>query len=88
MIWEYKFLKSQKSTMLADKCLDDHGFLKSDIIIHHINFDPSDNRIENLAILFSASDHKVLEYSLLEFVEELLRTKQISFFNGKYQNNI
>lgn len=46
------------------------------------------NRIENLSILFSASDHKTLEFSLLKFVEELLRTKQIRFFNGKYSNNI
>jgi len=38
--------------------------------------------------LFSESEHKTLEYSLLEFVEELLRTKQIRFLNGKYQNNI
>jgi hypothetical protein len=57
----------------------------SSIIIHHKNFD---NRIENLSILFSASDHKTLEFSLLKFVEELLRTKQIRFFNGKYSNNI
>ena len=39
-------------------------------------------------ILFSESDHKILEYSLLEFAEELLRTKQIRFVNGKYINNI
>ena len=68
--------------------MDERGFLMSSIIIHHKNFDPSDNRIENLYILFSESDHKILEYSLLEFAEELLRTKQIRFVNGKYINNI
>jgi len=83
-----KFLNSQKSSKLANKCLDEQGFLISSIIIHHKNFDPSDNRIENLSILFSESDHKTLEYSLLKFVEELLRTKQIRFVNGKYKNNI
>jgi len=83
-----KFLNSQKNSKLANKCLDEQGFLMSSIIIHHKNFDPSDNRIENLSILFSASDHKTLEFSLLKFVEELLRTKQIRFFNGNYSNNI
>ena len=83
-----QFLNSQKSSKLANKCLDEQGILMSSSIIHHKNFDPSDNRIENLYILFSESDHKILEYSLLEFVEELLRTKQIRFVNGKYKNNI
>ncbi|MHA2038062.1 MAG: hypothetical protein ACW98X_16625 [Promethearchaeota archaeon] len=82
------YLKSQANTMLSNKYLDKNGFLKPNIIIHHLNFDPSDNRIENLIILFSESEHKTLEYSLLKFVEELLKTKQIRFLNGKYQNNI
>jgi len=82
-----EYLKSHKSAILAIKCLDDHEYLKSDIIIHHINFDPSDNRIKNLHIVFSESEHKTLEFSLLKFVEELLKTKQIRFLNGKYQNS-
>lgn len=82
-----KYLKSNTTAMLAIKCLDDYEYLKSDIIIHHINFDPSDNRIKNLHIVFSESEHKTLEFSLLKFVEELLETKQIRFLNGKYQNS-
>ena len=79
-----QFLNSQKESSLKKVCLDSDGFLKSEIIIHHLNFDPSDNRIENLYILFSESEHKSLEFSLLKFVEELIRTDQIRFLNGKY----
>lgn len=53
----------------------------------HTYFDPSDNRIKNLLIVFSESEHKTLEFSLLKFVEELLKTKQIRFLNGKYLIN-
>ena len=53
-----------------------------------INFDPSDNRIENLHILYSESEHKSLEFSLLQFVEKLLKTSEIEFKVGKYLLNL
>ncbi|MFX1500535.1 MAG: hypothetical protein ACFFDH_06165 [Promethearchaeota archaeon] len=88
VIEQFLNLKSQIGSKLANRCLNNQGFLKSNIQIHHINFDPSDNRIENLFILFSEKEHKTLEFSLFQFVEKLLDTKQIRFHNGKYLINV
>ena len=83
-----RYLNSQKDTSLAKKCLDNQGFLLSDVIIHHINFNPSDNRLENLYIVQSESEHKTLEFSLLDYMKELLTTDFIKFINGEYRLNL
>lgn len=83
-----KYLNSHKNTLVAKECLDNQGFLLNDVIVHHINFDPSDNRLENLYIIHSESEHKKLEFSLLEYVKHLLKTDLIRFINGEYRLNL
>lgn len=81
-------LNSQIGSELARRCLDSQGFLRTDIIIHHIDFDPSNNQTNNLYILFSRSKHKKLEFSILKHVKELLETHLIQFNNGIYEINL
>lgn len=69
------------------KYLIDGKYLKPEHKIHHINFDPSDNRLENLWLCESQSEHKKIEYSLSAFVDELLKSKHIVFKEGKYDLN-
>lgn len=55
--------------------------LKREEQVHHINFDSSDNRIENLVVL-SRSEHLRL-HSQLEYIMKNLMSTGIVYFDGK-----
>lgn len=59
-------------------------YLKRGCEVHHINFNPRDNRIENLWIYDNKKAHAEGELSLREILKLLIRMKKIIFQNGKY----
>ncbi len=63
------------------------GRLKKDIEIHHINFNKLDNKIENLWIYETKSEHQKGESSLNLCFEKLIKMSQITFFQGLYSLN-
>ena len=67
----------------AQEFLNPQGFLKSDAIVHHINFDSRDNRILNLYVC-NISEHNFIHGSIYKSVERLLDMGLIYFCNGKY----
>ena len=79
-----KVLNQNPDSEISKRCLDKDGYLKSDIIIHHINFDSLDNRAENFLIIFSHSEHKLVEGQIYKFIKTLLREGLILFKNGAY----
>lgn len=58
--------------------------LNKNEIIHHINLDTTDNRIENLYLYKSASEHKKVHYQLENLMIELFKKGIIRFNNGRY----
>jgi len=68
----------------SKKYLIDRKYLKPESIVHHINFDAMDNRLENLWICENRNEHRFLETSLASCVDDLLRYNFIDFRNGKY----
>lgn len=69
---------------LNKKSLIGGKYLKSECVVHHINFDSLDNRLENLWMCKNDSEHATLHSSLLRLIKELLRLKYIIFENGTY----
>lgn len=65
-------------------------FLLQTEVIHHINCVEDDNRIENLHVCSSISDHNMAHASLLECVDPLLRRGLLVFDreSGKYRLNL
>lgn len=67
----------------AKEFTNPQGFLKSDALVHHINFDSRDNRILNLYVC-DVSEHRLCHGSIYQLVERLLDMGLIYFYNGKY----
>ena len=75
-----------------------NGIIKDVLDCSHINFHElhkfEENidgillfraRKENLHILYSESEHKTLEFTLLDYVKQLFKTDIIKFINGEYR---
>jgi len=69
----------------SKKFLTDGKYLKSECSIHHINVDPTDNKLKNLWVCENEKEHQSIQSSLLTFVDELLKSELISFENGEYK---
>ncbi len=81
------YLREHRELEISKRSLNSDGYLYSDCVIHHINFDPLDNRLENLWICENESEHKLIEGTLLKLVEELMKLDLIFFSDGKYYLN-
>ena len=69
----------------SKKFLTDGKYLKSECSIHHINVDPTDNRLENLWVCENEKEHQSIHSSSLTFVDKLLKSELIFFENGEYK---
>ncbi len=58
-------------------------FLKPNYIVHHINIDTIDNRLENLWVCEEHKGHSSVHMSLLDTVSQLIQSDLLSFKEGK-----
>jgi hypothetical protein len=72
----------------SKKYLIDRKYLKRECSIHHINIDPTDNRLENLWVCENEKKHQSIQSSLLTFVDKLLKSELIFFENGEYKIHV
>ena len=79
-----RYLSEHPELQISHKYLLDGKYLKSKCEVHHINFDSSDNRLDNLWVCESGQEHQLIERSLLNFVNDLLEAKLIVFRKGEY----
>jgi len=79
-----RYLAEHPELEISRKYLLDGKYLKSTCVVHHINFDSNDNRLENLWVCENGYENQMIERSLLPFVDELLKSKLIVFRNGEY----
>jgi hypothetical protein len=83
-----RYLADHPELEWSKKYLIDGKYLKSECLVHHINFDPLDNRLKNLWICKNNIKHRKLETSLTFFVDDLLKSGFIIFRNGIYNPNL
>jgi hypothetical protein len=69
---------------LNEKYLINGKYLKPEYLVHHINLDMLDNRLENFYLCEGASEHNKVHNSLIKLVDELLSLGLMNFDSGKY----
>ena len=80
-----RYLSEHPELDISKKFLIDGKYLKSSCSIHHINLDSKYNQLDNLWICENESKHQLIQSSLLNFVDGLLKAKIIIFKNGEYK---
>lgn len=83
-----QYLSEHPELDISKKFLIDGKFLKSSCSVHHINLDHNYNQLDNLWICENESKHQVIQSSLLNFVDDLLKAKIIIFKSGEYRINV
>jgi len=79
-----KYLAKQPEREISQKSLLDGKFLKPNYIVHHINLDKLDNRLENLWVCEEHKGHNSVHASLLDTVSPLIKAGFLSFKKGNY----
>jgi hypothetical protein len=74
-------LEKSSNSLLKSECLLDGKYLLPNCIVHHINLDKLDNRLENLWI---TKDHRKVHRSLDSLVKQLLDSGLLKFSHSKY----
>ncbi len=81
------YLKENPESDISKKYLIDGKYLKSECEVHHINHIPNDNRLENLWLYETKSEHSGAQRSLNDCFSCLYKLSQIQFNEGKYNVN-
>ena len=81
------YLKEHPESELSKECLIDGKYLKTECEVHHINHVPDDNRLENLWLYRTKSEHSYAQRSLNDCFSGLHKLGQIHFDEGKYYIN-
>jgi hypothetical protein len=81
------YLRDHPNLEISKRALLNGLYLKSNFIVHHINLDTLDNRLENLWLCKNRTNHNSVHRSLLKLVDSLLKFKFLIFDNGIYQLN-
>ena len=81
------YLSEHPELEISQNCLLDGKYLKPEYIVHHINLDTLDNRLENLWVCEGPSEHNSVHKSLLGIVEPLLKSRLLFFKEGEYSLN-
>lgn len=82
-----KYLSEHPEFEISQKYIIDGKYLKEECEIHHINFNPQDNRIENLWIYENKKAHAKGEKSIRNVFLVLIKINCILFMDGKYYLN-
>lgn len=79
--------REKRDFRIAKDYLEAGIYLKPNCIVHHINLDKNDNRIDNLWCYIDEKNHKTLHGTLFMIVEDLLRLDFIRFSEEGYTIN-
>ena len=82
-----KYLAERPELEISQKSLLHGKFLKPEYIVHHINLDTIDNRVENLWVCEEHTGHHYIHANLVETVHLLIKAGFLSFKKGKYYLN-
>lgn len=82
-----KYLAQHPEWVSYHRYLLDGNYLLPECIVHHVNLDTLDNRIENLWPCENVKEHNLFHNSLIEFVKPLLDSDLLFFEKGKYYLN-
>ena len=69
------------------KYLVNGKYLKQECMVHHVNLDSLDNRLQNLHPCKNHSEHEKIHSSLFDLIDVLLKKKFLIFNDGRYLLN-
>jgi len=81
------YLKEHPESEVSKRNLIDGKYLKTKCEVHHINHIRNDNRLENLWLFETKSEHSRAQRSLNDCFSALIKLGQIQFDNRKYYVN-